>query len=170
MKKSQSVDSTTYFVVVRTKTYASLVLTRPESISDKKKKGGEKATIALQNRFSGHRNYLSAYIPVWRAAMFPWDLCANARIRLLADHVRTPIALHCGSPIFNMAVNSLGSKGDRNRQILTEQSVNVRPFFLPFTIAKYNFTYSEFVQVFFVCVCRVFYRSQGQTQALFFSM
>lgn len=66
MKKSQSVDSTTYFVVVRTKTYASLVLTRPESISDKKKKkkGGEKATIALQNRFAEHRNYLSVYIPV----------------------------------------------------------------------------------------------------------
>lgn len=64
MKKSQSVDSTTYFVVVRTKTYASLVLTRPESISDKKKKGGEKATIALQNRFAEHRNYLSVYIPM----------------------------------------------------------------------------------------------------------
>ena len=51
----------------------------------------------------------------------------------------------------------------RIRQILTEHSVKVRPFLFPFTIDKCNLIYSEFVKVFFVSICRIFYGSEGQT-------
>ena len=51
---------------------------------------------------------------------------------------------------------------------MTEHSVKVRPFLFPFTIDKCNLIYSEFVKVFFVRICRVFYGSEGQTQSLFF--
>ena len=61
-----------------------------------------------------------------------------------------------------------GSESGRNRQILTEHSVKVRPLLFPFTIGKYNLIYSECVKVFFVRICRVFYGSQGPTQSLFF--
>ena len=75
--------------------------------------------------------------------------------------VRTPIALHSGSVIFNIAVKAAE---------IGKNSVKVRPFLFPFTIGKYNWIYSECVEVFFVRICRVFYHSQVQTQALFFSM
>ena len=52
--------------------------------------------------------------------------------------------------------------------ILTGHSLKVRPFLFPFTIDKCNLIYSEFVKVFFVRICRVFYGSEGQTQSLFF--
>ena len=41
-----------------------------------------------------------------------------------------------------------GDESGRNRQILTEHSVEVRPFLFPFTIGKYNFIYSECIKVF----------------------
>ena len=41
-----------------------------------------------------------------------------------------------------------GDESCRNRQILTEHSVEVRPFLFPFTIGKYNFIYSECIKVF----------------------
>ena len=72
--------------------------------------------------------------------------------------VRTPIALHCGSVIFNIAVKAAE---------ISKNSVKVRPFLFPFTIGKYNLIYSECLELFFVRICRVFYHSQGQTQALF---
>ena len=61
-----------------------------------------------------------------------------------------------------------GGESSRNRQILTEHSVKVRPFLFPFTIGKCNLIYSECVKVFFVRTCRVLYDSQGQTQSPFF--
>ena len=61
-----------------------------------------------------------------------------------------------------------GGQSCRIPQILTEHSVKVRPFLFPFTIDKCNLIYSEFVKVFFVRICRVFYSSEGQTQSLFF--
>ena len=50
MEKSQSVDFTAYFIDVQTKTYASLVLISPKSISDKKK-ASKKSDSLSQNRF-----------------------------------------------------------------------------------------------------------------------
>ena len=41
-----------------------------------------------------------------------------------------------------------GDESGRNRQILTEHSVEVRLFLFPFTIGKYNFIYSECIKVF----------------------
>ena len=82
--------------------------------------------------------------------------------------MRTPIALHCGSFIFNMVVKA--AESGRNRQILTGHSIKFRPFLFPFTIDKCDLIYSECVKVFFIGNCRVFYGSQGQTQSLFFSM
>ena len=61
-----------------------------------------------------------------------------------------------------------GGQSCRIRQILAEHSVKVRPFLFPFTIDKCNLIYSEFVKVFFVRICRVFYGSEGQTRSLFF--
>ena len=53
---------------------------------------------------------------------------------------------------------------------MTEHSVKVRPLLFPFTIGKYNLIYSEYVKVFLVCICHVFYGSQEQTQSLFFTL
>ena len=52
-----------------------------------------------------------------------------------------------------------GAESSKNRQILTDHSVKVRPLFFPFTIGKCNLIYSECVTVFFVRICRVFYGS-----------
>ena len=52
-----------------------------------------------------------------------------------------------------------GGESSKNRQILTDHSVKVRPLFFPFTIGKCNLIYSECVTVFFVRICRVFYGS-----------
>ena len=40
-------------------------------------------------------------------------------------------------------------ESSKNRQILTEHSVKVRPFIFPFTIDKCNLIYFEFAKVFF---------------------
>ena len=87
----------------------------------------------------------------------------------LAEGMHTPIALHCSGFIFNVG------KSGRNRQILTEHFVKVRPFLFPFTISESNLIYSECVNLFFyiyiyIRICRVFYGSQGRTQSLFLSM
>ena len=63
-----------------------------------------------------------------------------------------------------------GGESKRNRQILTDLSVKVRPFLFFVTLVKCNLIYSEYVKVFFVRICRVFYGAQGQTQSPFFSM
>ena len=63
-----------------------------------------------------------------------------------------------------------GSERSRNRQTLTEHSVKVRSFLFPFTRGECTLIYFECVKVAFVRICRVFHGSQGQTQALFFSM
>ena len=81
------------------------------------------------------------------------DINGRSMLRL-AEGVHTPIALHCSGFIFNVG------KSGRNRQILTEHFVNVRPFLFPFTISECNLIYSECVKLFFfyffIRICRVF--------------
>ena len=62
----------------------------------------------------------------------------------LAEGMHTPIALHCSGFIFNVG------KSGRNRQILTEHFVNVRPFLFPFTISECNLIYYECVNLFYI--------------------
>ena len=69
-----------------------------------------------------------------------------------------------------VALFQYGWKSCRNRLILTEHSVKVRPFLFSFAIVTWNLVDSEWVEVFFVRICRVFYGSRGQAQSLFFSM
>ena len=66
--------------------------------------------------------------------------------RLPPGGVLIPIALHCGSFNFNMAVKA----AEFGRFWL-------RPFLFLFTMGKCNLIYSECVKVFFVRICRVFY-------------
>ena len=84
MVKSQLIDFTSYFMVCQTKNCASLVSTKPKSISDWKKP--QKVVISLQNSYFGHQNNLSPYISL-RVAMFAtWrsqKSLLNARIWLL---------------------------------------------------------------------------------------
>ena len=90
----------------------------------------------------------------------------------LAEGMHTAIALQCSGFILNVG------KSGRNRQILTEHFVNVRPFLFPFTISECSLIYYECVNLLYiyiyiyiyVCICRVFYGSQGRTHSLFLSM
>ena len=70
------------------------------------------------------------------------DITHRSMLRL-AEGMHTPIALHCSGFIFNVG------KSGRNRQILTEHFVKVRPFLFPFTISESNLIYSECVNLFF---------------------
>ena len=54
-------------------------------------------------------------------------------------------------------------ESERNRQILTEHSQEVRPFLFPLTVGKYNFYLLRMYKVFLLRICCVFYDSQGQT-------
>ena len=90
MEKIQSVDFTALFMVVQTKTYASLVSTSPKSISDKKKR--RKAITSPQNRFFFNvRTNFRHTFPSSQLQCLPRgdprNLCANTRIQLLATHL-----------------------------------------------------------------------------------
>ena len=79
--------------------------------------------------------------------------------------MRTSIALHCGSFMFQHGGESSG-----NRQILTEHSVKVRPFLFPFTIDKCNLMYSECVKEFLYVIVTYSMVLKDKHNHCFFSM
>lgn len=62
--------------------------------------------------------------------------------------MRTLIALHCGSDIFNMA-----AKAAEIGRFKKNYFLNVWPYFVEFIIHKGNLTYTECLEVFCVGVC-----------------
>ena len=59
-----------------------------------------------------------------------------------------------------------GGERGRNRQILTEHSVEVRSFLFSFTIGTLNLIDFECEEVFFVRTCRVFNGNFSRTNAI----
>ena len=81
----------------------------------------------------------------------------------LAEGMHTAIALQCSGFILNVG------KSGRNRQILTEHFVNVRPFLFPFTISECSLIYYECVNLLYIYIYIYIYICMYLSRILWFS-